>query len=255
VFRGAGGLSEAVKEIGGKEFVTLSAKGQELSEIDVTMDDDFERLLQAQATWIHGAPPCKSFSTARRVDQHASVKRLRSEDRPQGFGCAVTELANKLALRMLELAKSQLAKGQYFSIENPFSSLIWQLKQYVRLAAEKDVRFLRVHQCMAGSLHKKETGILTNAPWLADLLCDMTTRPHHHVPLVGMVEDLQKGGRVFFTELAAEYPQGLCDSWAHAARSWFRTRQEEVRALGSASGRRDEVSTAGVWSQPPGEVP
>ena len=101
VFRGAGGLSRAVQEIGGKKVVVLN----ELADIDVSLDDDFAKLLQVQADWVHGAPPCKTFSAARRVDIHARVKRLRSEDRPQGFGGEVTELANKLALRMLELAK------------------------------------------------------------------------------------------------------------------------------------------------------
>ena len=105
MFRGAGGLSGAVQEIGGKKVVVLSADGQEFAAIDVSADDDFAKLLQVQAEWIHGASPCKTFSSARRVDKHASVKRLRSTERPQGFGGEGTELANKLALRMLELAR------------------------------------------------------------------------------------------------------------------------------------------------------
>ena len=132
-------------------------------------------------------------------------------------------MANKLALRMLELARSQHSHGKYFSIENPFSSLIWELKQYSKLAKEDGIRMVRVHQCMAGSSHRKETGILTNAPWLKDLLCDAEVRPHHHVPLVGLVEDFRgDGGQVFYTELAAEYPAGLCDAWATGWRSFLR---------------------------------
>jgi hypothetical protein len=125
-------------------------------------------------------------------------------------------VANKLALRMLEIARGQMARGEFFSIENPLSSLLWKLKQYVKLAAEKDVRLVRVHQCMAGSMHKKETGVLTNAPWLADLLCDINSRPHHHVPLIGLVEDFrgEDSKQVFYTELASEYPEGLCSLWA-----------------------------------------
>jgi hypothetical protein len=215
VFRGAGGLSHAVQEIGGEKVSVISADGMEFANINVADDDDFERLLQVEAQWIHGAPPCKTFSAARRVDNVASAKRLRSAERPEGFGCEDTEMANKLAMRMLELAKSQVKKGGYFSIENPFSSLIWNLKRYAQFAKEDGIRLVRVHQCMAGSNHKKETGILTNAPWLKDMICDIEVRPHHHVPLMGLVEDFRgDGGKVFYTELAAEYPEGLCNEWA-----------------------------------------
>ena len=124
----------------------LSGNGHQLAEVDVGSDEDFAALLAAEADWVHGAPPCKTFSAARRVDAHARVKRLRTEERPEGFGSEATETANKLALRMLELAKYQVKQGRYFSIENPFSSLKWALKAYARFAKEDGIRMVRIHQ-------------------------------------------------------------------------------------------------------------
>ena len=71
--------------------------------------------------------------------------------------------------------------------------------------------------CRTGSLHKKPTGFLTNAPWIADLLCDMKERPHVHVTLEGKVADYRPGASqktVWYTSLAAEYSEGMCNKLA-----------------------------------------
>ena len=209
-------MSAAIREKFGQVGVDLCTQEKDLETVDVGCDEGFAKLLRTRATWMHGAPPCKTFSRARRTDQFASAKCLRTLEKPQGFGSEATDVANKLAMRMLEMARGQMKRGAYFSIENPFSSLIWRLKAYASLAGEENVRMVRLHQCMVGSMHKKETGILTNAPWLVDVLCDEAERPHHHVPLMGIVKDYRETDtkRVFYTELAAEYPEGLCNMWA-----------------------------------------
>jgi hypothetical protein len=76
---------------------------------------------------------------------------------------------------------------------------------------------------MFGAAHKKDTAILTNAPWITDVLCDNAVRPHHHVPLIGLVADLRSADeeQVFYTELAAEYPEGLCNRWAGGLGAWL----------------------------------
>jgi hypothetical protein len=83
------------------------------------------------------------------------------------------------------------------------------------------VRFVRIDQCRFGSEHFKPTGFLTNAPWIKDVLCDMTQRPHRHVPLIGLVKDYrgQHSKTVFYTALAAEYPEALC---THLVKELFR---------------------------------
>jgi len=213
-------LSAAMVELGAGSLVDVAAGRPEFANADVAHDDDFTRLLEVSVDWVAGAPPCKTFSRARRKDQFASVRQLRSDERPEGFGDKVTEEGNLLAHRMLELALRQVKQGKFFSIENPLLSFMWSLKRFRKLRETPGVRFVSVAQCACGSLHKKETGLLTNAPWLVDVPCDMATRPHHHVPLIGFVEDYRANGadKVFFTELAAEYPEGLCNRWA---KDWF----------------------------------
>ncbi len=221
LFKGMGGLSRQVHvraictlTVGTVEV--LSRAGGPFDDINVADDEDFTKILGANALWVHGAPPCGTFTVARRDDEFAKIKKLRTSERPEGFGCARTAMANKLALRMQEVALQQIKRKQYFSIENPYGSLMWQLRPMIRLAAMPDVRLVRLHQCMYGSLHAKETGVLTNAPWLQDRLCDKEVRPHHHVPLRGLVQDYRcaQGKEVWLTELAAEYPTGLCHEWA-----------------------------------------
>ena len=64
----------------------------------------------------------------------------------------------------------------------------------------------------------KPTGVSTNAPWIQDVLCDMPTRPHRHVTLKGLVRDVRPGhvrnSQVWYTSLAAEYLEGMCNKLA-----------------------------------------
>ena len=104
LFRGAGGLSRRVQARAGDRCEVLSRAKGPYEVINVGCDEDFTKILDAEALWVHGAPPCRTFSRARRSDQFARVKRLRTEERPKGFGCPETAVANKLALRMQEIA-------------------------------------------------------------------------------------------------------------------------------------------------------
>jgi hypothetical protein len=254
-------LSRAIRETFGKDGVDVCMERKDLENVDVGCDEGFAKLLKVRAAWVHGAPPCKTFSSARRSDHFAKVKCLRTEERPQGFGSEAADVANKLALRMLEVARGQMARGVFFSIENPYSSLLWKLKQYVKLAAEKDVRLVRIHQCMAGSAHKKETGVLTNAPWLADLLCDSDSRPHHHVPLIGLVEDFrgEDSKQVFYTELAAEYPEGLCSLWAKGFHKYCKREAGGDRQRQRTAGHDGPSEAGGAsmkrWPSPSSQIP
>jgi hypothetical protein len=234
-------LSLAIQDVFGQKGVDICTREKDLETVDVGCDEGFAKLLRTRATWLHGAPPCKTFSRARRTDQFASVKCLRTLERPQGFGSEAADVANKLALRMLEMAKGQMERGDYFSIENPFSSLMWRLKPYERLAGEENVRMVRLHQCMVGSMHKKETGVLTNAPWIVDVLCDEADRPHHHVPLMGIVEDYREPNakKVFYTELAAEYPEGLCSMWAASFHEYSKQAEGEHAKRAHGSGEKE----------------
>ena len=244
LFAGCAGLSrEVLRSL--KELVKTLTFSAEWCEMDVSVDAEFTALLDAEVDWLHAAPPCKSFSRARRTDDVASVRVLRSVERPEGFGCTMTKVANTLALRTIEKAILQVQCGRYFSIEHPLESFMWELTLCKKLRTMPGVRFRVVYQCAAGSQHAKPTGVLTNAPWILDLPCDMATRPHHHVPLRGLVEGFRLDGivghKVFYTELAAEYPAGLCELWARGLRNWL------TRSVGAPSPSLPVPSSVGRW--------
>ena len=113
LFRGHAGLSAAVAEICAGKVVDAARLDPRLAAVDLSNDDDFALILGVIALWIHGAPRCRTFSRARRHDQHASVKQLRTLDRPGGFGDAQTEEDNKLADRMAAVALQRLEQDQF----------------------------------------------------------------------------------------------------------------------------------------------
>ena len=101
--------------------------------------------------------------------------------------------------------------GCFFSIENPLTSLLWSLKEFVALRKMPGVKFLQMDLCMFGSQHKKPTGLMVFAPWIQSKVCSQLV-PHRHVPLVGKVHlhgDVTKE-QVWYTGLAAEYPEEFC---------------------------------------------
>ena len=166
IFIGSGSLSSAIHKEAGDYVQVLSTPGSSFSDVDVSADLDFEMLLDEPALWKHMAPPCKSFSRARRTDHVAVVKTLRSDSRPEGYGCSVTKEANKLVERCVEICRKQIDEDVFFSLENPWNSYIWDLRCVKALLKINEVQLKRVDQCTAGSPHFKPTGILTNAPWL-----------------------------------------------------------------------------------------
>ena len=103
IFVGSGNLSRAVLQEASDYVEVLSMPGSVFNDVDVSSDCDFEMLLDTSALWKHMAPPCKSFSRARRADHIAVAKTLRSDSRPEGFGCSMTKDANKLVERCIEI--------------------------------------------------------------------------------------------------------------------------------------------------------
>ncbi len=104
VFRGAAGLSAAGRAADQAFIMDLAAMDSRLKHVDVGQDEDLQLLPGSAEGWMHAAPPCRTFTKARRSGQHAKVKVLRSAERPEGFGSATTALANKLACRVGEKA-------------------------------------------------------------------------------------------------------------------------------------------------------
>ena len=108
LFAGIAGLTAAVKNFAADKIKILPP-GEILNK-DFDLRDD--ECLSATADkvpkkvlWLHGAPPCHTFTFARRDDEWGKVPVLRSEERPEGFGDEKCEEANLLARRMAALAE------------------------------------------------------------------------------------------------------------------------------------------------------
>eukprot|EP00969_Alexandrium_andersonii_P163665 7233994-Alexandrium_andersonii.AAC.1 len=106
---------------------------------------------------------------------------------------------------MARLARAQRRAGGWFTIENPEDSFLRLLSPVKALRALLGVasggRSVR-----AGGLFRKPTGWPTNAKWMD--VAERRCPPDHpkHDALVGFVTTR--------AELAAEYPEGLCDALA-----------------------------------------
>lgn len=192
---------------------------------DLGNDQEFTSLIEEEEEeapdWCHMAPPCRTFTKARRKDRHGHVKQLRSERKPEGFGCEQTKEANLLADRSAAVGERQLDRGKFFSIENPEGSFIWELPSFKRLAAKRGVVAVLLHQCAYGGPYHKPTILLTKCPWLkVGRLCK-DAPAHSHTTLEGKVWSFKTDQTVWLTAEAAEYPTGMCEEWARLWKTWL----------------------------------
>ena len=134
MFAGEGGFTRSVRYRGN---IAIVASEDFWSQWDITDDSHFEFALgwSNETDYIHLAPPCGTFSSARRSDKWGSVEVLRTRERPEGFGSPLAEEANTIASRAAALCQKLLGRRIFFSIENPAGSLLWELKAYRKLSA------------------------------------------------------------------------------------------------------------------------
>ena len=229
LFAGEAGLTLAVKRVVGNVFTPGDIVQSDRAGVAMDLLDNGQfkalksEIKKGRVRWLHLAPPCKTFSRARRRDGLARVKKLRSVQHPEGFKphTKLVAEANKLASRSAQLCGLQWKAGGVFSLENPASSLIWLYKPVARLRDMPGVTLKVGDQCCYGCEYRKPTGWLTNASHLDVLVKQCPGGPlHQHPPLEGLVYDFH-GERVWKTSLAAEYPQGLCEEVAKSFNRWL----------------------------------
>ena len=168
--------------------------------------------------WVHIATQCGTFSRAREKRLPKRLRKagvpesppLRSDAQPRGLnpcqchegchGIAVCSVckglsprsqervakANTLAAFSVEiarLAQSTHPNACVISIENPRSSLLWHLEEFVALTAESGMMFSTFQACMLGGDRDKWIGILHNSPVLAERLAPFVCDGKHtHKP-------------------------------------------------------------------------
>jgi site-specific DNA-cytosine methylase len=128
VFAGVAGLTRAVEREGVKvldpvETFLDDSYVQKVS--DLSSDTEFKRIRSriraGEVRWLHEAPPCITFTMARRSDQYGTAVILRTADAPEGIDPLLPRVAeaNLLMKRSAMLAKACIRAGCWFSIENP----------------------------------------------------------------------------------------------------------------------------------------
>lgn len=225
LFAGRAGFSREVVRCCG-HLVDVKEPLDIMEEWDILSDSGFEAACKAvgEADHTHMAFPCRSYTRARRSDEHGSVPVIRSDACPQGWGHPTAEEGNRILERCVALAKLCIEKGKTFSFENPEPSFAWLMPKMVQLMNRPDVWEVGLDQCPYGAMSVKATKIVTSAAWMKEVSkrCQ-DVRPHYHHPggLQGKTWDPITWEFVWLTSKAAEYPWGLCNAWAGALRNWL----------------------------------
>ena len=88
---GRAGLTRAVQTAGAKVMWVadlIKCEGEHIKEFDILGRRQIVALRNAvrkgKVRWLHGAPPCKTFSKARRTDRHGRARVYRTGAQPQG---------------------------------------------------------------------------------------------------------------------------------------------------------------------------
>ena len=159
---------------------------------------------------VHLATPCQSFSIAR-------SSALRNAVHPYGLPSLsgdrleLVVTGNRLAAWTVEVARVAAECGCYVSIENPFSSWLWELPAFKLLASKPGFGFTFVRYSDFGSQWCKPTAFLHNTPRLHLLACGGDFPEVPSISLRGTVE--WGGKKVFRTALASPYPVQLCSAY------------------------------------------
>ena len=88
---------------------------------DLLKDEEYNKVARTcvakDVDWVHMAPPCRTFSRARRTDEHGTVRVMRTPERPEGAPDDAEAVAgNLLATRCAALGIQQWKRGAFFSI-------------------------------------------------------------------------------------------------------------------------------------------
>jgi hypothetical protein len=216
LFSGKGRWSAALERQG---FKALRVDVQNKISLDLARPSVIEAILVLIDTGIvkavHVAPPCSSWSRAR-IPALRSRHFLYGLPYLQAHQQQLVLEANKLTLHALLVVKSCVIKGIITTIENPQSSMLWDLPDWKQelLAGYTDVD---LDQCQFGAAWRKPTKWrcfnLFNVSGLA-LKC--TSSPvcsasgKEHVILRGRCP----GSNIPWTRVAQSYPFKLCHFFA-----------------------------------------
>ena len=222
LFAGSAGLTFAMKHFFrnsfGVDHHVAGAKARVVC-LDLTKKENQE-LVTKWATfdlclWTHFGVPCGTASKARsiRMSKHRhGPPPLRSHRYPlglptlKGSNLARVRAANILYSFTMSLIKELDTLGKIWTLENPFSSLLWETPYWVSFRNSAQPFVVELDYCMFGGKRRKHTALATNCASLMSLsrLCD---QQHEHAPWT------YEAGK-FATSEEACYPPEFCKAVA-----------------------------------------
>ncbi|OLQ04162.1 hypothetical protein AK812_SmicGene12771 [Symbiodinium microadriaticum] len=221
LFAGSGVFTAHLRQRGLRVLPPIDVlQSSEVTEQRDLLDGDFfEQLLllarMGAIGFLHVGLPCSTFSQARQ--RPGGPRPLRSRLMPLGLEhrSAAEEdqlfAANELLNRSLLLMHSVINSGDD-SLENPLSSLLWQVPAVQQLKVRHRLYNVDFDQCEFGATSKKATRLLvSNALFLQ--LSRTCSGDHLHVLLKGKVRG-SDGRLIFATKPVQIYPVGLALAWS-----------------------------------------
>ena len=222
LFCGSGNLTFAMKHFFPDSFgVDHKVAKQRVKVIclDLTREDH-QKLVTGWITsgkclWVHFGVPCGTASKARfkRLSKkHHGPPPLRSSRWPNGLpgvsgsNLARLRAANRLYRFMSELIFELDKLNITWTVENPWTSLMWSTSYWVEVDTKLKPFYCELHNCMFGGLRLKRTCLASNnkAIMALNILC---TGDHEHAPW-----SIHDG--IFDTAREAEYTPQLAKALA-----------------------------------------
>ena len=185
----------------------------------------------------HIAPPCGTCSRARGIpmsDGTPGPQPLRSDDEPLGLkGLSYTDQmrvdgANALYAVLGKFVEELHRRHIPWSVENPTNSLLWNLEFFLFAVVHGD--WVHCHACAFGSTRKKLTSFLVSEFNLFRSLERFCPGDHEHEPW-----GYDSNAGTFNTAKEAEYPDGMCRTFADIIQSIVQQRQLNVHDFAAKS--------------------
>ncbi len=222
IFAGCGALTKTFSK--NKKFlvgraVEIIQHGKVDSMHDILVDATFKKLCleasEPRQFWHFGLP-CGSFSIMQQMNNGT-----RTAECPEGDGTLDREIkGNKIAERTFILCRILYNHNNFFTIENPRTSHVWNLKSLIKLFSETKCSRVDFDQCEYGlkipddegvlGLARKSTSIVGTLPNLISL-SRKCSGLHSHVQVIGGVRT--KTGWKRRSTLAGAYPSQLCNAY------------------------------------------
>ena len=225
IFAGTARITSALRKAGLQCFPVDTCIFPSHNVLDISIEHSLQHFIRSgrvQLVWL--GMPCTTFSRARRHDGIGPGP-LRSSDALWGLPDLRPNDQRKLrdgnALFRFTLRIAALCQSLHipFVIENPFSSMAWEMPTMRKFISTSRAHECDLDFCMYGENWKKPTKLVHNFLDLTVLnrrchssthICSRTGRPH--VPLTGLASNGQ-----FMTLVAQPYPMSLTLAFAEVA--------------------------------------